>query len=58
VIFPDTLTIIYEKPYKFELTINSNSNEEENHLKMLLITEWPTDYPNNIPFMRLKNLSS
>ena len=58
VIFPDELVIKQEKPYKLEMTINSNSDPECNHLKMLLIMELPHNYPQQeIPFMRLKNLS-
>ena len=45
------------KPYSFEITINSNSEPEDNHLKMLLLVELPFDYPNTVPHMRLKNLS-
>ena len=46
------------KPYKFELVINSNSDKEQNHLKMLLIVEAPYNYPNEeIPFLRVKSLT-
>lgn len=58
VIFPDEFKLTQEKPYKFEIEINSNADKEINHLKMLLIVELPYNYPNDsIPFMRLKNLS-
>ena len=49
---------LQEKPYKLEIKINSNADEDDNHLKMMVILEVPHDYPNqNIPFMRIKNLS-
>ena len=57
VIFPEELTIHQTKPWKLDIIINSSSDETENYLKMLLICEIPHDYPNNIPFMRLKNKS-
>ena len=57
VIFPEELTVHSTKPWKMDIVINSSSNKEENYLKMLVILEIPHDYPNNIPFLRLKNLS-
>ena len=57
VIFPDEFKILNEKPYKFEIIINSNTEKDENYLKMLLMVELPHDYPENVPFLRLKNLS-
>lgn len=57
VIFPDELKVVSEKPYKYEITINSNAESDDNHLKILLIIELPHDYPQNVPFLRLKNLS-
>jgi hypothetical protein len=57
-IFPDELEIKQEKPYKMEIKINSNADEDDNHLKMVLLLEVPYNYPlEEIPFMRLKNLS-
>jgi hypothetical protein len=56
-IFPEELNILEKKPYKIEITINSNPEPEENHLKMLFMVELPHDYPNRVPFLRLKNLS-
>ena len=56
-IFPEEMTINYKRPYKMEILINSNSDEADNHLKMNLILEIPHDYPQQIPFLRLKNLS-
>lgn len=57
-IFPEEMHIKQEKPWKLEININSNGEEEFNHLKMLLIMEIPHNYPQEeIPFMRLKNLS-
>ena len=57
-IFPEELHILEKKPYKFEITINSNPEPEENHLKMLFLVELPHDYPKSVPFLRLKNLCS
>ena len=57
VIFPDEMTILTNRPWNMEIIINANSEPTENFLKMLLILEIPHDYPNNIPFLRLKNLS-
>ena len=37
--------------------VNSSSDPEENYLKMIFQLEIPHDYPNNIPFMMLKNMS-
>ena len=56
-IFPEEMTIHSIKPWKIDVIINSSSEPDDNYLKMLLIMEVPHDYPNNIPFMRLKNLS-
>ena len=56
-IFPEELNVTSRKPYTFEIIINSNPEPEENHLKMLLMVELPHDYPNNVPFLRLKNKS-
>jgi hypothetical protein len=39
------LIMITEKPYKFEIMINSNENEANNHIKMKLIFELPIMYP-------------
>ena len=57
VIFPYELNIKQKHPYKLEIMINSSSEEEENYLKMIFQLEIPHDYPNNIPFMMLKNMS-
>ena len=57
VIFPEEMKVHSTKPWKIDITINSSSEPDDNYLKMLLILEIPHDYPNNIPFMRLKNLS-
>ena len=58
VIFPDEFKILAIKPYKFEIQINSNADEADNHLKMLLIVELPHDYPETIPDLRLKNMAT
>lgn len=57
VIFPDEFTVMAEKPYKFKIMINSNSADEDNHLKMLLTVELPKDYPESVPHFLLKNKS-
>ena len=58
VIFPDELTIAGRRPYKFTIQINSNAEEADNHLKMLLRVELGEQYPATQPdLMVLKNLS-
>jgi hypothetical protein len=57
VIFPEEFKILQKRPYNFEIIINSNSDKELNHLKLLLKVELGVEYPNKIPFMLLKNLS-
>lgn len=48
-----------EKPYNFEIMLNSNSeSEERNFLKLKLIFDLPELYPNEIPYFRIKNLST
>ena len=46
------------KPYSFEVTINSNNEEEErNHLKLMIRFDLPKDYPEvSVPMYRIKNL--
>ena len=57
-IFPEEYKCTAEKPYKFELIINSNSDKDQNHLKMKLIVEVPHNYPEeDIPFLRVKSLT-
>jgi len=57
-IFMEDFTLLEEKPYKFELLLKANSeSEEKNHLSLKLTFELPEDYPNNVPSVRLKNLS-
>jgi len=52
------LEIKREKPYNFEIILNSNTeNEERNFLKLKIIFDLPEDYPNEIPYFRIKNLS-
>jgi len=47
-----------EKPYNFEILVNSNTeSEDRNYLKLKLIFDLPEGYPNEIPFFRIKNLS-
>jgi hypothetical protein len=57
VIFPEEFKILQKRPYHFDIIINSNSDKELNHLKLLLKVELGVEYPNKIPFMLLKNLS-
>ena len=57
-IFPEELKVEKEKPYKFEITVNSNTEtEEKNFLKLRITFDLPEDYPNVPPFFRIKNLS-
>ena len=47
-----------EKPYNFEILVNSNTESEElNFLKLKLIFDLPENYPNEIPYFRIKNLA-
>lgn len=55
-IYPDELKILREKPLNFQIQINSNQEEEDNHLKALLIFDMPEDYPLQVPYFRIKNL--
>ena len=57
-IFPDEITIENEKPYKYEIQINSNTeSEEKNYLKLKVLFDIPEEYPAVIPYFRVKNLS-
>jgi hypothetical protein len=57
-IFLEQFQMIEERPYKFEIVINSNSeNEDNNHLKLKILFELCDDYPNTTPITILKNLS-
>lgn len=54
----EELDIKKEKPYQFSIIINSNTeSEDRNYLKLMLIFDLPEDYPNEIPYFRIKNLS-
>lgn len=58
-IFVDEFKLIDEKPYKFEIMINSNQEaEERNFLKLKAIIDLPVTYPTQAPIVRLKNLCS
>ena len=58
-IFPEEIKIEKEKPYKFEIMLNSNTeSEERNFLKLRITFDLPEDYPSQIPFFRIKNLST
>ena len=57
-IFMDDLKILEEKPYKFEVLLNSNNeSQDKNHIQLKLTFELPDDYPNSMPSIRIKNLS-
>ena len=56
-IFMDDLTMLEEKPYKFEVILNSSSESSENHLSLKMTLELPDAYPNEVPAFRIKNLS-
>ena len=54
----DDLNIIEEKPYKFEVLLNSNNeSKDKNHLQLKVTFELPDDYPHSMPSIRIKNLS-
>ena len=54
----DEFTIKKDKPYNFEILLNSNTeSEERNYLKLKLIFDLPESYPDEIPYFRIKNLS-
>ena len=54
----EELNIKREKPYNFEILIHSgNETEERDFLKLKLIFDLPEDYPNEIPYFRIKNLT-
>ena len=53
----DDLTIKEERPYKFDVVLNSNSEKEDNHLALKLTFELPDQYPNEVPSIRIKNLA-
>ena len=56
-IFMDYLTIKEERPYKFDVVLNSHSEKENNHLVLKLTFELPDAYPNEAPLIRIKNLA-
>lgn len=57
-IFMDDFELVEERPYKFEITINSNmEGAEKNHLKLKVIFDLPDNYPSTGPVFRIKNLS-
>ena len=57
-IYPEELIIKKERPFSFEVMINSNTEtEERNFLKMKMMFELQLSYPDVVPFFRLKNLS-
>lgn len=54
----EELLIKREKPYNFEILVHSNTeSEDRDYLKLKLIFDLPEDYPNEIPYFRIKNLS-
>ena len=53
------LNIKREKPYCFEILIHSsNESEDRDYLKLKLIFDLPEDYPNEVPYFRINNLSA
>ena len=45
-IFTEDFTLLEEKPYKFEININSNQeSQEKNYLKLKMIVDLPDNYP-------------
>lgn len=58
VIFLDEFILTYESPYKFELTIHTDRDEDDlNFIKVKLIVEFPETYPEVPPKASFKNLS-
>lgn len=57
-IFLEQFQMLEERPFKFEILINSNSeSEDKNHLKLKIVFDLPNSYPNTTPVTILKNLS-
>jgi hypothetical protein len=53
----EDLKIVEERPFKFDVKLNSNSeSEDKNHLKLKLTFELPENYPHQVPSIRIKNL--
>ena len=58
VIFLDEFLLTYESPFKFELTIHTDWDEDDlNFIKVKLIVEFPEKYPEVPPKAVFKNLS-
>lgn len=54
----DDIEILEERPFKFEVILNSNNeSDEKNHLKLKVIMELKEDYPHSAPITIIKNLS-
>lgn len=62
----ESLTYIYcedfelksEQPYNFEIMLNSNTeSEDKNFLKLKITFDLQQDYPQCVPYFRIKNLS-
>ena len=54
----EELNIKKEKPYQFEILLNSNTeSDDRNYLKLMIIFDLPDEYPNEVPVFRIKNLS-
>ena len=57
-IYPEELVITSEKPYNFDIVINSNTESEDmNFLKLKITFNLQDDYPNQIPYFKVKNMS-
>ena len=57
-IFPEEFKLNKEKPYNFEIMINSNTeSEEKNFLKLRITFDLQEEYPNVVPYFRIKNFS-
>ena len=56
-IFVEDFTLVEEKPYKFEIQVNANSeSQDKNYIKLRMIIELADDYPESLPNIRIKNL--
>lgn len=50
--------MVRERPYRFDIKINSNTEDESrNFLKLRITFDLQREYPNCVPVFRIKNLS-
>jgi ubiquitin-protein ligase len=56
-IYLDDLQVLEERPFKFEVLLHGNNDAPRNHLAVKLTFELPPAYPQDLPDMRVKNLT-